>query len=160
MSRVRWRSAALAGLVAGIAATAFQIALWWASSAPLPATLFRDARLTAAIVMGRDVLPPPATLDGTVMLVATLVHFLLSIAYGLTLALFISRLDRLPALLAGALFGLLLYAVNMYGLTFLFPWFAAARDAITAATHIVFGVTAAAVYKMSLQRRPGSIRKK
>ena len=147
MPRIHWRSAALAGIAAGVVATVAQIALWWAASEPLPAMLFRDARLTAAIVMGRQVLPPPATFDWSIMLVATLVHFALSIAYGLTLSLLISRLSAPRSLLAGAAFGLFLYAINMYGFTFVFPWFAAARDWITATTHVVFGMVAAAVYK-------------
>jgi hypothetical protein len=147
MPSIHWRSAALAGIAAGVVATVAQIALWWAASEPLPAILFRDARLTAAIVMGRQVLPPPATFDWSIMLVATLVHFALSIAYGLTLSLLISRLSTPRSLLAGAAFGLFLYAINMYGFTFVFPWFAAARDWITATTHVVFGMVAAAVYK-------------
>jgi hypothetical protein len=132
MPSIHWRSAALAGIAAGVVATVAQIALWWAASEPLPAILVRDARLTAAIVMGRQVLPPPATFDWSIMLVATLVHFALSIAYGLTLSLLISRLSTPRSLLAGAAFGLFLYAINMYGFTFVFPWFAAARDWITA----------------------------
>ena len=147
MPRIHWRSAALAGIAAGVVATLAQIALWWVASEPLPAILFRDARLTAAIIMGRDVLPPPATFDGPVMLIATLVHFALSIAYALALSVFISRLSMPLSLLAGAAFGLLLYAINMHGFTFVFPWFAVARDWITVATHVVFGIVAAAVYK-------------
>ena len=147
MPIIHWRSAALAGIAAGVVATVGQIVLWWVSSEPLPAILFRDARLTAAIVMGREVLPPPATFYWSVMLVATLVHFALSITYALTLSVFISRLSMLLSLLAGAAFGLLLYAINMYGFTFVFPWFVAAREWVTAATHVVFGTVAAAVYK-------------
>jgi hypothetical protein len=144
---IQWRSAALAGIAAGIVATAAQLALWWAASDPLPAILFRDARLTAAIVMGRAVLPPPPTFDGSVMLIATLIHFALSIVYGLALSIFVSRVPMRPALLLGAAFGLCLYAINMYGFTWIFPWFEATRDGVTAATHVIFGLVAAAVYK-------------
>jgi hypothetical protein len=147
MPSIHWRSAVLAGIAAGVVATLIQIALWWAASEPLPAILFRDARLTAAIVIGRQVLPPPATLDWSIMLVATLVHFALSIVYGLTLSVFISRLSVPLSLLAGAVFGLFLYVINMYGFTFLFPWFATARDWITATTHVVFGLVIVAIYK-------------
>ena len=162
MPSIHWRSAALAGIAAGVVATGAQIALWWASSEPLPAILFRDARLTAAIIMGRQVLPPPATFDWSIMFVATLVHFALSIAYGLSLSVFISRLSTPLSLLAGAAFGLFLYAINMYGFTFVFPWFAAVRDWITAATHVVFGMVVAAVYKTwpmltSRSTKPGDL---
>jgi hypothetical protein len=148
MPNIHWRSAALAGIAAGVIATLVQIVLWWAASEPLPVMLFRDARLTAAIVIGRQVLPQPATFDWSIVLLATLVHFSLSIAYGLTLSVIISRLSTSLSLLVGAAFGLFLYAINMYGFTFAFPWFAAVRDWITAATHVVFGVVAAVVYKI------------
>jgi hypothetical protein len=81
------------------------------------------------------------------MLVATLVHFALSIVYGLTLSVFISRLSVPLSLIAGAVFSLFLYVINMYGFTFLFPWFATARDWITATTHVVFGLVIVAIYK-------------
>src|SRR5256885_14947545 len=147
MPSIQWRSAVFAGIAAGVTGTIVQIALGGAGSEPLAAMLFRDARLAAAIVIGRQVLPPPATFDWWIMLVATLVLFSLAIVYGLTLSVFISRLSTSLSLIAGATFGLFLYAINMYGFTFVFPWFAAPRDWITAATHVVFGVIAAAVYK-------------
>ncbi|MCK0510014.1 sodium:proline symporter [Aromatoleum buckelii] len=136
---------AIAGIVAGIVATAAQLALWWIFSDALPGILFRDARLAAAIVMGPGVLPPPATFDVGVMLVATVAHFALSIVYGIVLAPLVAALDARRGLLAGGVFGLALFVVNMYGFTIVFPWFDAARDWITAAAHVVFGVTAAGV---------------
>jgi hypothetical protein len=147
MRILHWRSAALAGMAAGVVATIVQVALWWAASAPLPALLFRDARLTAAIVMGRGVLSPPVAFDATVIVIATLIHFALSIAYGCALSVFLSRLSLPRSLVAGAAFGLCLYAINMYGFTSIFPWFTAARGGITAVAHLVFGVVAAGVYK-------------
>jgi hypothetical protein len=97
--------------------------------------------------MGRGVLAPAATFDGSVMLAATVVHFALSIVYGLILAAAISRLGPLSSFLAGAAFGLLLYAVNLYGFTTLFPWFEATRDAVTVAAHVAFGTVAAGAYR-------------
>lgn len=145
---LNWSAAVGAGVVAGIAATGVQIILWWAFRDPLPWILFRDARLTAAIVMGRGVLPPPATFDWGVMLAATLVHFALSIAYGVILAGFISRLGMTVSLLAGTVYGLTLYGINMHGFTIVFPWFAQVRDWITIAAHAAFGVTLAGAYKV------------
>lgn len=48
------------------------------------------------------------------------------------------------ALAAGGFYGLMLYMVNLYGLTMLFPWFSVARDWITLLAHLVFGLTLAA----------------
>jgi hypothetical protein len=145
---VKWSAALFAGVAAGILATLVQLALWSVFTDALPTILFRDARFTAAIVMGRAVLPPPESFDWPVMLVATLLHFALSVAYGLILARLIARLGLMLSLVVGAAFGVFVYAVNMYGFTIVFPWFEAARDWITVAAHLVFGVAAAAVYKV------------
>ena len=153
------RAAVLAGVAAGVFATIVQIALWSVFSDAFPAILFRDARLAAAIVMGRGVLPPPASFDWQILLVATLVHFALSISYGLILSGLISRLATPLSAIVGAAFGLMLYAVNMYGFTVLFPWFEAARDWITATSHVAFGATAAVVYKVLSQRQSAHTRR-
>lgn len=152
-------AAVCAGIAAGILATVVQIALWSVFADTLPTILFRDARFAAAIVLGRGVLPPPASFNGSVMLVATTVHFTLSITYGMALSPLISRLRMAPSLLAGAAFGLCLYGINMYGFTAVFPWFEATRDWITLATHVVFGVAAAGTYKMLQQRQYVRVRR-
>lgn len=136
---------AVAGLAAGTVATAVQMLLWWSASYPPLGMLLRDARLAAAIVLGPSVLPPPVSFDWSVLLAASAIHFVLSIAYGLLLMRLVARLAPWPAMLAGTAFGLLLYVVNMYGFTLLFPWFDASRDWITAVAHAAFGATGAAV---------------
>ena len=141
------RAAINAGLISGIIATIVQVALWWLFQEPLPEILYRDARLTAAILMGPDVLPPPASLSWKVMIVATFIHFLISIGYSMILARLIFRRDTLFSLLLGAIFGGGVYGINMYGFTVIFPWFSMARDWITFFTHIAFGVSLAASYK-------------
>lgn len=137
----------LAGVGGGIVATAVQLLLWWLFTDALPDIFFRDARLTAAIVMGARVLPPPADFNATVMTVATLVHLALSVIYGLVLAVLIAPLDTRRALRVGAVFGLLLYIINLYGFVVMFPWFAVARDWITLVAHLAFGLGAAAAYR-------------
>ncbi len=144
---VTWVTAATAGLAAGAVATVAQMALWRLASLPLREMLLRDTRLAAAILMGRRVLSAPETFDWIVLCAASVVHIALSIIYGLVLAPLAVRLNLRPALAAGALFGLLLYGVNMYGFTAVFPWFEASRDWITVTAHLVFGVTLAAFCK-------------
>ena len=147
-----WPRAALAGIVAGVVATVFQVGCWWLAGQPAVALLFRDARLTAAIVMGPRVLPPPPSFDASIFAAATLVHFALSMAYGLVLCAVLSlpdeRLGPWWRLFVGAAFGLILYAVNMHGATVAFPWFAVARGGITVATHAVFGMVVVVAYGM------------
>ncbi|MGH8728616.1 MAG: sodium:proline symporter [Burkholderiales bacterium] len=146
------RAAIWAGIAAGAGSALAQVLLWLAFTDALPHALFRDARLTAAILLGQGVLPPPATFDAVIMLISALIHCALSIVYGLALAWVLARTGAGASLWIGALFGLALYAVNLYGFTALFPWFAQVRDWITITAHLVFGVTAARVYRY-LERR-------
>jgi hypothetical protein len=145
--RLNWKPAATSGVVAGVVATAAQVFLWLVFTDALPGIFYRDARLTAAILLGHGVLPPPATFDWKVMMVATIIHFAISIAYGLILARFLSRIEMKLSLIAGSIYGLMIYTVNMYGVTSIFPWFSEARDWITVVAHVVFGVSLAGTYK-------------
>jgi hypothetical protein len=147
MIAIKWKAAIWAGVAAGVVSTLAQALLWGAFTDAFPSALFRDSRLAAAILMGRDVLPPPASFDLSIMLIAACVHFALSIVYGITLAIMISRAVVGIAVLIGAGSGASLYAVNLYGFTAIFPWFAEVRDWITLVAHVVFGVTAAAAFK-------------
>jgi len=136
-----------AGIAAGVLATLVQVMLWAVFTDEFPALLFRDARLTAALVMGSRVLPPPAGFDAFVMLVATVIHFALSAVYTALLAQLAARLEGCAAVPMGAAFGVALYAVNLHGFTELFPWFAQARGWITLAAHVAFGMTASFAYR-------------
>lgn len=142
----------LAGLGAGLIAALAQLALWWLAEMPLPETLFQDARLAAALVMGSAVLTPslpsPSIPQWDILLVATLIHFALSVFYALIVVHLSGRLRTGPALFAGALYGLAIYGVNLYGFTLLFPWFAVDRDWVTLVAHLVFGVALAGGYRL------------
>ena len=138
--RLAWlETAVLAGVAAGTVATVAQLALWWLTSVPVLATLLRDARLTAAIAMGRGVLSPTPPWRWDVWLMATLIHFALSIAYAVPVSLLAGRLRAGVELIAGAGYGAAIYGVNLYAFTVLFPWFSASRGAVTLLTHLVFG---------------------
>ena len=86
------------------------------------------------------------------MFIATWVHFGLSIIYAVVLSWLIHRLDIKNALIAGGLYGLGLFTINMYGFVIIFPWFVETRDWITVTAHVVFGVSAACVYKVLSKR--------
>lgn len=146
--------ALVTGLGAGVIVTVVQFFLWWMTAMPLPETFFRDVRLTAAIIMGTRVLQPASSAASwDILLVATLIHFSLSIAYAVIPAHLAGRLRLSPFLVFGAMYGLMIYVVNLYGFTLLFPWFAVARDGVTLATHLVFGVTLAAGCWLFFSRR-------
>ena len=145
--RHHWRAVICAGVAAGILATLVQVLLWLLFTDEFPAIMFRDARLTAALLLGSRVLPPPATFDMSSMVAATFIHFALSILYAAMLAPIAARLGSVAAWVAGAGFGVALYAVNLYGLTEIFPWFVAARGWIAAVAHVAFGATAVLAYR-------------
>jgi hypothetical protein len=147
-----WRAAVAAGIAAGILATVVQVSLWLILTDALPEIFYRDARLAAAIVMGPRALSP-AGARAPVLIIATVVHFALSIVYGVAVSWLAARLRARASLLAGAVFGVALYALNLYGFTAIFPWFAASRDGITLAAHITFGVVAAGAYRLAARRR-------
>ena len=44
------------------------------------------------------------------------------------------------SVLIGAVFGLLIYLVNFYGFTAIWPWFAKARNFISLFSHVMFGL--------------------
>ncbi|AXF25999.1 sodium:proline symporter [Burkholderia pyrrocinia] len=130
---------------AALGSTLIELPLWWLAGDDAIRNLFRDARLTAAIVMGRRVLGASAGFDPLVMGGATLVHFALSLAYAAVLAKVVRGMSLGAALLAGGAFGLILYGVNLYAFTAIFPWFIPVRGAITLVAHLGFGITAAAI---------------
>lgn len=133
--------AALAGVLAGTLATAAQMLLWWLGATPVVDTLLRDARLTAALLLGPSALAAEPVWRWDVLLAATLIHFTLSFIYAAIALPFARPLAMAHALLAGAAFGLAIYAVNLHGFTLLFPWFAVARGWATLIAHGVFGAT-------------------
>src|SRR3569623_1074775 len=102
----------------------------------MPEILYRDERLTAAIVIVQRVLQQTASFDATVIAVSAVIHFALSILYTALLAVLVARRPLPAALMIGLVFGAALFAINMYLFTALFPWFAVARDWITLAAHL------------------------
>jgi uncharacterized membrane protein YagU involved in acid resistance len=146
---VDWSAAIWSGVVAGaifMVLEMMMVPIFLGDSAWAP------PRMIAAIVMGQDVLPPPATFDFGILMVAMVVHFVLSILFAIVLALVIARMSLGTALAVGAAFGLGLYVVNFYGFTALFPWFAMARNWVSIVTHVLFGLIAAWWY----HRRAGN----
>lgn len=143
VSRLHVSAAVSAGVIAGLGFMMIEMAmLIMIGQSP-----WGPPRMMAAIILGGDVLQPPATFDMGIMAAAMAVHLPLSILYGLIFAAFVSRLSLWPALIAGAVYGMLIYAVNFYGMTSLFPWFAEARGIDSIIGHAMFGVILAAAYR-------------
>jgi hypothetical protein len=135
------KRALLTGWIAGTLATVAQLLFWLAFTKDLPDILYRDTRMAAAILLGPGVLA--AKMSPYLWVVAGVLHFSLSILYAGIIVLATARLRFAARLLAGVLAGAAIHVINMYGFTNVFPWFAASRDPITFAAHLVFGMCAA-----------------
>jgi hypothetical protein len=138
-----WKAAIWAGIIAGsvfLALEMFMVPVFGGGSPWGP------PRMMAAIVLGKSVLPPPATFDMGIVMAAMGLHLMLSVVYAVVFALAVGRLGLGPALAVGGIGGLVLYLVNFHGFTALFPWFAMARNWISIFGHIVFGLVAAGAY--------------
>lgn len=145
--RPAWRAAVLAGIIASIVFQLLEILLIPSFGGGSP---WGPARMIAAMVMGPRVLPPPATFDLGIVLVALVVDIVLAVIYTAILGRLISRWNFGSSLLVAAVFGVLLYFINFYGFTVIFPWFVMGRNGVTLCTHIVFSLTAVLAYKKLL----------
>jgi len=139
-----WKAAAWAGLIAGIVFMIAEMLMVMAFEGQSP---WAPPRMIAAMVLGQGVLPPPADFDLKIVMAAMGVHFPLAVVYGLLLGWIVHRVGAGVALLIGVAFGLAIYLINFYPIAAAaFPWFAMARGWIGVASHILFGVVAAAAY--------------
>lgn len=111
-------------------------------------------RMIAAIGMGQGVLPPPATFDIGIMMVAMLIHFGLSVALAFLFAFVARGRGVAAATLMGAVFGLVVYVIAFYGMTAVFPWFAMGRGWIGIFAHAMYGVVLGFAYA-SMARKAG-----
>jgi hypothetical protein len=104
-------------------------------------------RMIAAMVLGQGVLPPPATFALGIMVTALVIHFLLSWIYAAAFDWVFGGMRTGPFIAVGVLFGLLLYLVNFYVFTAVWPWFAEARNWVSVFVHLVYGGVLAWTYK-------------
>ena len=142
---IDWSAAIWAGVIGGgvfMMLEMIMVPLFMPDGSP-----WAPPRMIAAIAMGKDVLPPPATFAVAPLMTAMVLHFMMSIIYAIILAFIVNRFGLGIAVIIGLVFGLILYLVNFYGFTAVFPWFAMARNWISIFSHLMFGVIAALVYK-------------
>ena len=146
MRTIHWSAAIKASLIAGVAYLIVQLALVATLGGE---SVWGPARMIGAILLGEDVLPPPVTFHPASFLAAIVIHFGLSIIYGVIFALISERATWQPgvATIVGRLFGLAIYAINFYGMTAFFPWFAVARNGISIFAHAVFGMVLGYSYR-------------
>lgn len=143
-----WKAAIWSGIIAGAVFMMLEMVL---VPVFLGGSPWGPPRMIAAIAMGKEVLPPPDSFALVPLMVAMMIHLVMSIVLAAILGVIVGRLGTAAALMAGAVFGLVLYLVNFYGMTAVFPWFAMARNWVTIFAHVMFGVVAALSYKWLLK---------
>ncbi len=139
-----WRAAFLAGIIAGVVLLILQLTILPVMTGDSP---WVTLRLIAAIGLGEGVLPPPATLDAGILIVALLLHLVFSILATFVIAFVLHRWGLLVGIIGGAFLGLALYAINYYTFLLYFPWFFPMRSWIALVSHVIFGAIAGGTYE-------------
>lgn len=137
--RFQMRPALGASLIAGV------ILLILPHGSPWSALTF-----FSPVIMGRTV---PRTFEMPFLLVC-IVHLAVSFIYGFIISRIVATLRRRPAIVAGALAGLVLYVVNFWVVSAFWPSLRGAEFSVLI-THIVFGLITAGVYRGLLKRKLG-----
>lgn len=142
---INWKAVIIAGLVAGLVFMMLEMVLVGTIGGQSP---WGPPRMIAAIAMGKGVLPPPATFDMGIMMIAMMIHFPMSIILAAVLGWAIShwRMNQMTSLIVGTIFGLVVYFVGFYIMTAFFPWFAMARGGIAIFAHAMFGLVLGGTY--------------
>jgi hypothetical protein len=150
--RTNWKAAVWAALIAGLV---FMMAEMIMVLTFLGQSPWGPPRMIAAMLMGQEVLPPPATFDGGVMMTAMMIHFPLSIVYGLVIGWIVHRLTGKYVTLIGAVFGLAIYFINFYLVApILFPWFTEAQNMVSLLAHFLYGVVLGGSYAGLRHHKP------
>jgi hypothetical protein len=143
-----WVVAAVSGFAAGAVLMVLDLA--W-STITDTAGLWRTSHMIAPIFLGADaVRSTEFNFRPEVVTIALIVHYAVGIVFGLILAAVMAplHLDATVrrAVVTGAVFGLILYVVNFFGMVRFFPWLVDLRGWATIAAHVVFGIVAALLY--------------
>lgn len=105
--------------------------------------------MMAAVLLGPEALAAPRGFHLGVVAAAVVVHLGLSVIYTFVLAGMIHNQSSTVGVVMGIGFGLLLYIINFYFFTGLFPWFEMGRNWLGVLAHLTFGLAAGWVYVRS-----------
>lgn len=143
---VSWSAAVFAGVLAGLAWVVWRILVsWWVGEPP-----WRTASLVASLVLGGDVVQLSKLFDPKVTGTAAIVHFGLSIVLACILAPALTRLSMTGAIIAGVVYGAVLYLINLHVIAPLFlPWMTELSGVITFVSHLLFGLVLGYTYKLA-----------
>src|SRR5690242_10289919 len=142
---IDWSQAIVAGIVAMIVFAIVEMAFSWASrgASPLsPIVVFGTATLNALVPSAH----PGGGIKTIIVGVACL--FVLGAVSGIVLAYLVDRVGMAGAALVGLVFGLAMFALDMYAIARVLPALGELRDWMSALAYAIQGVLAAALYKV------------
>lgn len=140
-----WFAAVAAGLIAGIAFIVVHAVLRLVVSGDETAAALR---YTAASLIGRFSQPAADSLPLLTTVVAILVHLVLAVVLALILAVIAHRWRLMLTVLAGLVFGLLLYLAVFYGLQARLPWLVDYRGWTSLAVYVLYGGLVGLCYEL------------
>ena len=124
------------------------VKLLW-SSIIMGANPWEPSHKVAAIVVGQDVLHS-GEFNLVIVVVVLITQYVLGIAFALILSLLIAPFhfdsSASMALLTRAVFGVVMYLFNFYGMVHFFSWFVDMRSWATVFAHVVFGMVVSVMY--------------
>jgi ABC-type cobalamin transport system permease subunit len=145
---VDWKAVFWAGLAAG---TVFLLLNLLVVPPLMGGKLWISVRLAASIVMGPEILAPPATFHAGALVACILTHYVLAMLLTAVIALVVHLGGLAMGIIGGALLGLAFYFIDYYSFTYFFPQFFAIKHWSVVASHVVFGAIAGGLYE-SLER--------
>jgi hypothetical protein len=137
---VQWLTGVKAALVIG--------AIFWLVARGIP---WAPSGLVSPTVMGREI-KPPGTLDLNASVLASVLHFVCAVIYGLIMMPIIHRFTYSNAWLIGAAMGIVLYVLNLAAFS-LFGGAPYSRELPVFVTHLAFGIIFTGAYKGLVKRR-------
>lgn len=143
---VDWSFAILAGIIAMIVFAIIEMAFSWVmrgTSALSPLVVFGTVTLHAVM--------PSAHVGGGIrtMIVGAACLLALGSVSGIILAYLVDRIGVLAAAVVGLVFGLAMFAVDMYGVARIYPALLELRDWMSALAYVIQGALTAALYKVT-----------
>ncbi len=139
-----WKAAFYSGIISGFV---LLLLVMFAVPSIMGWNAWIVVRYIASIFMGQTILPPPATFHLTALIIALITHIIISVGSAILLAFTIHRWELLIGIIGGAVFGLCLYGINFFSLTYFFPWFFLIKGWPMMLSHIIFGAVAGGVYE-------------
>ena len=139
-----WHAYFVAGLVAGLTTLLAALVLCGVVLGE-PGFILR---VTASLVLGPEVIPVTQGSTAQILLIGLLVHFALSFAYALLIVLVIHRWGLVVGFVGGVLMGVAFYVIDIYALSYFFPWIYPLRNWLLLLTHMILGGLVGVVYEL------------